>query len=94
MEIIQENGTTEGVFLATEDGRVIGEMTYVWSGNEYFIINHTEVSDEYKGQGVGKKMVEKAIEFARENNYTIYPQCSFAQDVFDRNPAYNDVIKN
>jgi len=68
-------------------------MTYVWSGNGHFIINHTEVADQYQGHGVGKKMVEKAVEFARENNCTIYPLCSFAQDIFDKNPSYDDVIK-
>jgi len=94
MEVIQEKGTTEGAFVATEGDRVIGEMTYIWSGSNHFIINHTEVINQYQGQGVGKKMVEKAVEFARENNCTIYPLCPFAQDIFDRNPAYNDVRKS
>ena len=40
MEVIQEKGTTEGAFLATDGDRVIGEMTYIWSGTNHFIINH------------------------------------------------------
>jgi predicted GNAT family acetyltransferase len=94
MEIIHENGISEGAFLATEGGRVVGEMTYIWSGGDHFIINHTEVINQYQGQGVGKKMVEKAVEFARENNYTISATCPYAQYIFDQNPEYNDVRKS
>jgi len=93
MEIIQKKGTTEGAFLATESDRIIGEMTYIWSGSNHFIINHTEVINQYQGQGVGRKMVEKAVEFARENNCTISPLCPFVREIFDKNPAYNDVKK-
>ena len=93
MEIRHEKETPEGAFLAIEGDRVIGEMTYVWSGNNHFIINHTEVINQYEGQGVGKKMVEKAVEFARENNCTIYPLCPFVQHIFDKTPAYSDVRK-
>jgi predicted GNAT family acetyltransferase len=92
MEIIQEKGTTKGAFFAKENDRVIGEMTYVWSGNHSFTIDHTEVDDRYQGLGVGKKMVEKAVEFARENNYTIYPLCPFVRGFFDKNPTYSDVL--
>ncbi len=93
MQVIQKNGTQHGVFIATEGGDVIGEMTYIWSGNNHLSINYTEVIDLYKGQGIGKKLVEKAVEFARENNCTITPVCSFVRNIFDKNPAYNDVRK-
>jgi predicted GNAT family acetyltransferase len=92
MKITHKDEGNEGIFLAIEGDRIIGEMTYVWSGNNNFIIDHTEVIDEYEGQGVGKKLVEKAVEFARENGYTIFPQCSFVRHIFNRNPAYNDVL--
>ena len=91
MQVIQKNGTKNGTFLATEDGDVIGEMTYTWSGNNHFIINYTEVNEQHQGQGVGKKMVEKAVEFARENKCTIYPQCGYVRGVFNRCPELTDV---
>ena len=93
MEIIQKNGITGGSFLAVEGDRTVGEMTYVWAGNNHFIVDHTEVINQYEGQGVGKKMVEKAVEFAREKNCTITPLCPYAQYIFDKTPAYNDVRK-
>jgi predicted GNAT family acetyltransferase len=93
MEVVHKNEVSEGVFFAKDGDRVVGEMTYVWQGNNHFIINHTEVINGYEGQGVGKEMVEKAVEFARESNCTIYPLCSFARHIFDVTPAYKDVLK-
>jgi predicted GNAT family acetyltransferase len=91
MQVIQKNGPHNGTFIATHGDDVIGEMTYLWAGDKHFIINYTEVADQYRGQGIGKKMVEKAVEYARENHCTIFPQCSYVRTVFDRNPGFNDV---
>ena len=94
MEIIQKNGTTEGSFLAVEGDRIVGELTYTWSGNDHFMIDETEIINQYDGQSLGRKMIEKAVEFAREKNYTITPRSSYAQYIFDTTPAYNDVRKS
>lgn len=93
MEVIQENGPKKGVFEVKDGKKTVAEMTYVWSSDTNFIIDHTEVSPSYQGQGLGKAMVDKAVEYARENEVTILPLCSFARSVFNRNPDYNDVRK-
>jgi len=93
MEIIQKNETEGGAFFAVVGDNTIGEMTYIWSDDNHFIVNHTEVINEYEGQGVGKKMVEKAVEFAREKNCIITPLCPYVRHIFDKTPAYNDVRK-
>jgi len=94
VELVHEKGLKKGAFKIREEGRTIAEMTYVWSSDDNFIIDHTAVSSKYQGQGLGKKMVESAVEFARENNMTILPLCSFARREFKENPAYNDVRKS
>jgi len=91
MQVIQKNGAKHGTFIATNGDDVIGEMTYQWSGDNHLIINYTEVLDSYQGQGIGKKMVEKAVEYARENHCTIFPQCGYVRGVFDRCPEFDDV---
>jgi predicted GNAT family acetyltransferase len=44
------------------------------------------------GKGFGKKMVVKAVEFAREKGIKIIPLCPFAKSVFDKTPEFNDVL--
>ena len=67
-------------------------MTFVFAGPDKIIIDHTEVNPEYNGKGFGKKMVAKAVEFAREKDIKIIPLCPFAKKVFDKNSEFRDVL--
>ncbi len=92
MEIEQFNRESKGFFKATEDGKEAGRMTYSWAGENRFIIDHTEVNPEFSGRGVGQKMVEAALNYARANNLKILPLCPFAKAQFDRHPEWHDVL--
>jgi len=92
MEIQQINDTRRGYFEAVEDGKQAGKMTYTWAGDSKFIIDHTEVNEEFNGKGVGKKLVMAAVEYARTNNLKIIPLCPFAKSVFDKVEEIRDVL--
>jgi predicted GNAT family acetyltransferase len=92
MEIKQINDTRKGYFEALEDGKQAGKMTYTWAGDSKFIIDHTEVNEDFNGKGVGKKLVMKAVEYARNNNLKIIPLCPFAKSVFDKTEEIHDVL--
>ena len=92
MEIKQINDIRRGYFEALEDEKEAGKMTYTWAGDSKFIIDHTEVNAEFNGKGVGKKLVMKAVEYARNNNLKIIPLCPFAKSVFDKTEEIRDVL--
>lgn len=92
MEIQQINDTRRGYFEAVEDEKQAGKMTYTWAGDSKFIIDHTEVNEEFNGKGVGKKLVMAAVEYARTNNLKIIPLCPFAKSVFDKVEEIRDVL--
>ncbi|MFH6996802.1 GNAT family N-acetyltransferase [Flavobacterium sp. FlaQc-57] len=92
MDIQQTNDTRRGYFEAVEDGKEAGKMTYTWAGDSKFIIDHTEVSPDFNGKGVGKKLVMAAVEYARTNNLKIIPLCPFAKSVFDKTADIRDVL--
>jgi len=92
MEVKQKNNSKKGMFYIEQDGKIAAEMTYVWVGTGKIIIDHTEVNEILKGQGAGKQMVSKVVEFARENALKIVPLCPFAKSVFDKTPEYGDVL--
>lgn len=92
MEILHKKSENKGAFYVQQDDHLLAEMTYVWAGNDKIIIDHTDVSESLKGQGVGKQLVGKAVEFAREKQIKIVPLCPFAKSVFDKTENYRDVL--
>ena len=92
MEITQQNDEKRGTFIAIEENKQAGEMTYTWAGPTKFIIDHTDVNPDFKGKNVGKQLVMKAVEYARANNLKIMPLCPFAKSVFDKDEDIRDVL--
>ena len=92
MQIQHEENGNKGAFFIEHGNKRVAEMTYVRSGDTRIIIDHTEVGDELRGQGAGKKLVEAAVHMARENKLKILPLCPFAKSVFERTPEFRDVL--
>jgi predicted GNAT family acetyltransferase len=92
MDVLQNDDGKKGFFYAEENGKQLAEMTYVWAGSDRIIIEHTEVDEVLKGKGVGKQLVEKAVEFARMKGIKIIPLCPFAKSVFDKVKELRDVL--
>lgn len=78
--------------VAYDDGKLIGEST-ISVASDFWIIDHTEVSDEYGGQGIARKLVDKVVEAAKEKGLKIIPLCPYAKKVFTENSEYADVWK-
>ena len=93
MEIKHEDNGKKGKFYVEIDGKQEGEMVYSYAGQVKIIIEHTEVSEKLKGQGIGYKLLEEVVAFMRENNLKAIPLCPFANAVFKkRNKDYQDVL--
>jgi uncharacterized protein len=91
MEIKQIEHGSKGGFVIEKDRERLAEMTYSKAGDKLIIIDHTEVSDALRGQGAGKQLVMKAVEYARANGIKILPLCPFARSVFEKTPEIADV---
>ena len=74
----------KGAFYIEIDGIEKAIMTYSKAGTQKIIIDHTEVSDELKGEGVGHKLIKAGIDYLRENNMKAIPLCPFVKSVFDK----------
>ena len=76
------------------DGGAEAEMTFSKAGEHMIIIDHTEVPDAFRGQGVGLRLVTRAVEDARAAGKKIIPLCPFANAQFRRHPEWADVLKS
>ena len=91
-EVQLEINDKNGFFYIEVNGKLEAKMTFVFAGPDKIIIDHTEVNEGNNGKGYGKKMVAKAVAFAREKNIKIIPLCPFAKKVFDKTPEFRDVL--
>ncbi len=92
MEIKQLNNEKNGIFSATINGKRAGEMTYTWAGENQFIIDHTAVDPAFTGQGVGLKILEAVVEYARKKEKRVIPLCPFAKAMFEKHKELQDVL--
>lgn len=93
MDIQHTEGDTKGsFFIDDDDGQVLAEITYSKAGDHKIIIDHTEVSEELRGENVGQTLVEHAVSYARKNELTVIPLCPFAKSVIERDESLQDVL--
>jgi predicted GNAT family acetyltransferase len=88
---IKENDKKGVAFIESAEKR-LAEMTYSIASPKLIIIDHTEVDDSLRGQGIGRKLLSKIIEKARSENIKIIPLCPFAKSVFDKEKSLHDVL--
>ena len=90
-KVEHEQNERKGRFVIYEDAVFAGEMTYTWAGTTKFIIDHTGIEEGFNGKGCGKKLLEQAVAFAREQEVKILPLCPFAKAQFDKDKNLADV---
>ncbi|TEB14762.1 hypothetical protein Psfp_02622 [Pelotomaculum sp. FP] len=73
-----------------EDPLAIIKFSYKVS--DIIVVDSTFVSDELRGQNVGKLLIQRVVDLAREENKKIIPHCSFVKAVFDKTKDYEDVV--
>lgn len=89
---LEEQANKGRYFVKGADGAE-AEMTFSKAGDSQIIIDHTGVPDAFRGQGVGAKLVTRAVEYARAAGKKIIPLCPFAAAQFRRHPEWSDVLK-
>ena len=78
-------------FYAHCDGRTVGEITFVNTGGDKMIIDHTEVAESYRGANIGLGLVGAVVNIARAQKRKVIALCPFAAAMFNQHPEFADV---
>ena len=84
---------TEDQFELFYNGQRAGFMEYNKNKEKGLLtITHTEVFEEFGGKGLGKELVEAAVENAKRNNLKIISLCPYAKKMMERTPEFKDLL--
>lgn len=82
-----------GVIILENQEEEVGRLTYtIFPEDDKLIISFVLVHSKFEGRGMGKYLVEEGIKFARDNNWKVYPHCSYARSVMKRMNDVDDIL--
>lgn len=81
-----------GLFVLSLDGKKVGTLDYHRSQPHLVHVDYVEVSPRLRGTGLGRVLVEAAVDWARETGVTLVPICGYARSVLTSDPAFADVL--
>lgn len=92
MEIQHHTDNHRGSFFMETESKRLAEMVYVMAGPKKMIIEHTEVDESLKGQGIGAKLLEALVGFVRKEEIKVIPLCPYAKVMFSKRADLRDVL--
>jgi predicted GNAT family acetyltransferase len=57
------------------------------------VFTHTIVPDELSGRGIAGELVKHALDYAKEKNLTVVPQCAYVAAYIKRHPEYGELTQ-
>jgi len=78
-------------YVVEVDGVRAGLAVYHLRGGRHFFV-HTEVDDDYAGQGVATALIREALEDVKAMGGTIVPLCPFVARYVRSHPEYNEMV--
>ena len=73
------------------DGEVLGVCDFSERGS-LVLFPHTEIAYEHRGQGLGERLVEEAMEDVRARGQKVVPGCWFVAEWFELHPEARDLL--
>ena len=69
-------------------------LRYIISDNNSMNMIKTYVPPELRNKGIAAEVVLKGMQYARENNLTVIPSCSYVDTFLKRHKEYKDLVRN
>lgn len=83
---------TGAAFVVKLGKRSSAELAYHIEGDVIYL-DSTFTPEEFRGKGIGGKLVEASIAYAKEKGLKVVPVCPFAAEFFKRHPEHSALLK-
>jgi uncharacterized protein len=88
----EERGDGVGQLVLNRDGVRLGALNYHDLPSGPIYIDFVEVLPSMRGSGLGRRLVEAAVAWARESKRKVVPICSYSRMVIERDEKLRDVL--
>jgi len=85
-------GNKTGHINIIAENEKAGKIEFNLSISGIIEICHTEVNTKFSGLGYGKLLVNKVVDYARDNGLKIVPTCNFSRSILEKNDEFKDVL--
>lgn len=75
MEFIEEKNR----IFVEQDGRRVAEIIFEKKNDDTYVITHTFVDEALRGEGIGSKLVSRAVNKIKKEGYNVEATCSYAK---------------
>lgn len=79
-------------YIGDSEETALAEMGFIINEDDVIVIEHTKVSDELGGKGVGKLILKDLVDWARKENKKIKPVCPYAVAQMEKNVEYHNLL--
>lgn len=70
-------------FVLERAGKRVGFLDYSLTQNKVMTIDYVEVDGSLRGTGMGNRLVDAAVAWARQSDLDVQARCSFARAVLN-----------
>ena len=80
--------------IAIDGGERTGFLDYRPIGDRVWDLTYTYVPRQDRGGGIGRDLVLRVLDHAREHGLSVVPTCGFVATVIGENPDYQDLLRD
>ena len=91
MDVRVTDNPAEHRYEIRVDDRLAGFTVYREEPGRISFV-HTEIDDEFEGQGLGSTLISEALDDARSRDLSVLPFCPFVNAYISDHPEYLDLV--
>lgn len=82
---------SKSFYVGDSESAPLAEMVFS-ADKDIITIEHTFVSDELRGQGAGRQLLQRLAAWVRAENKKVVAVCPFAKKEITKSQEYDDIL--